>query len=129
MKVMFAVADANGDGTLSFEEVTVIHKRIFDRVDADKDGTVTLEELHARIAVRAQCLTRRRLRPPPLLRRRDTATTRTFMCRQYSPGMFDMDSDLGSRCLCELHVMRNKARPSVGMNRCRYIVRPAFAGL
>jgi hypothetical protein len=47
MKVMFAVADANGDGALSFEEVTVIHKRIFDRVDANKDGKVTLEELQS----------------------------------------------------------------------------------
>jgi EF hand len=47
MKVMFAVADTNGDGALSFEEVTLIHKRIFDRVDTNKDGKVTLEELHS----------------------------------------------------------------------------------
>lgn len=47
MKVMFAVVDANGDGALSFEEVTAIHKRIFDRVDANKDGKVTLEELQS----------------------------------------------------------------------------------
>jgi len=45
MKVMFAIADTNGDGALSFEEVTAIHKRIFDRVDANKDGKVTPEEL------------------------------------------------------------------------------------
>ena len=47
MKVMFAIADADGDGALSFEEVTVIHKRIFDSVDADKDGKVTVEEVQA----------------------------------------------------------------------------------
>ena len=47
MKIMFAVADANGDGALSFEEVTAIHKRIFDSVDANKDGKVTTEEIHA----------------------------------------------------------------------------------
>ena len=47
MKVMFAIADTNGDGALSFEEVTAIHKRIFDRVDANKDGKVTPEELQA----------------------------------------------------------------------------------
>jgi len=32
---------------LSFEEVTAIHKRIFDKIDANKDGKVTLEELQA----------------------------------------------------------------------------------
>ncbi|WDZ81606.1 EF-hand domain-containing protein (plasmid) [Ensifer adhaerens] len=45
MKIMFAVADSDGDGALSFEEVTAIHKRIFDKVDANKDGKVTPEEL------------------------------------------------------------------------------------
>ena len=47
MKVMFAIADADGDGALSFEEVTVIHKRIFDGVDTDDDGKVTAEEVEA----------------------------------------------------------------------------------
>jgi hypothetical protein len=45
MKVMFAIADTSGDGALSFEEVTAIHKRIFDRVDSNKDGKVTVDEL------------------------------------------------------------------------------------
>jgi hypothetical protein len=44
MKIMFAIADVNSDGALSFEEVTAIHKRIFDQVDANKDGKVTPEE-------------------------------------------------------------------------------------
>lgn len=44
MKIMFAIADTNGDGGLSFEEVSAIHKRIFDRVDANKDGKVTPDE-------------------------------------------------------------------------------------
>jgi hypothetical protein len=47
MKVMFAIADADGDGALSFEEVTIIHKRIFDSVDADDDGKVTADEVQA----------------------------------------------------------------------------------
>jgi hypothetical protein len=47
MKIMFAIADANGDGGLSFDEVTAIHKRIFDRVDSNKDGKVVLEEVQA----------------------------------------------------------------------------------
>ena len=45
MKIMFAIMDADGDGTLSFEEVMAIHKRIFNAIDANKDGKVTLEEL------------------------------------------------------------------------------------
>ncbi|RWM68979.1 MULTISPECIES: membrane protein [Mesorhizobium] len=44
MKIMFAIADTNGDSALSFEEITAIHKRIFDKVDANKDGKVTTEE-------------------------------------------------------------------------------------
>ncbi|WP_425530724.1 EF-hand domain-containing protein [Rhizobium binae] len=45
MKIMFAIADADGDGALSFEEVTAIHKPIFGSVDANKDGKVTPEEM------------------------------------------------------------------------------------
>lgn len=45
MKIMFAVADVDGDGALSFEEVMAVHKRIFDSVDASNDGKVTLEEM------------------------------------------------------------------------------------
>jgi hypothetical protein len=47
MKIMFAIMDADGDGTLSFEEVMAIHKRIFNAIDANKHGKVTLEELEA----------------------------------------------------------------------------------
>jgi hypothetical protein len=47
MKIMFAILDADGNGTLSFEEVMAIHKRIFNAIDANKDGKVTLEELEA----------------------------------------------------------------------------------
>jgi hypothetical protein len=47
MKIFFAIADANGDGGLSFDEVTAIHKRIFDRVDANKDDRATPEEIQA----------------------------------------------------------------------------------
>jgi hypothetical protein len=47
MKIMFAIADTDGDSALSFEEITTIHKRIFDKVDANKDGKVTTEEVQA----------------------------------------------------------------------------------
>ena len=45
MKITFAIADTDGDGGLSFEEITTIQKRIFDKVDADKSGKVTPEEV------------------------------------------------------------------------------------
>jgi len=47
IKVIFAIADADGDGSLSFDEISSIHKRIFDVMDADGDGKLTLEELQA----------------------------------------------------------------------------------
>jgi Ca2+-binding EF-hand superfamily protein len=47
MKIMFAIMDADGDGTLTFEEVMAIHRRIFNAIDANKDGKVTVEELEA----------------------------------------------------------------------------------
>jgi hypothetical protein len=47
MRIMFAIVDANGDGALSFDEVMIIHKRIFDQVDANKDSKVTPEEMQA----------------------------------------------------------------------------------
>ena len=47
MKIMFAIADTDGDGALSFEEVMAIHKRIFDKVDSNSDGKVTLAEVQA----------------------------------------------------------------------------------
>jgi Ca2+-binding EF-hand superfamily protein len=45
MKIFFALADTDNDNALSFEEVTAVHKRIFDKIDADKNGKVTTEEM------------------------------------------------------------------------------------
>lgn len=47
MKVMFAIADSDGDGAVSFEELTAIHKRVFDAVDVNNDSKVTPEEMQA----------------------------------------------------------------------------------
>jgi hypothetical protein len=45
MKMMFAIADADGDGALTFEEVTAIHQRIFTAMDVNRDGKVTPDEI------------------------------------------------------------------------------------
>ncbi|MBY5867365.1 hypothetical protein HFN58_21545 [Rhizobium leguminosarum] len=47
MKIMFVIADTDGDGAISFEELTAIHKRVFDAVDANNDGKATPEEMQA----------------------------------------------------------------------------------
>lgn len=47
MKMIFAITDADGDGALSFEEVTAVHQRVFASMDSNKDGKVTAEELQA----------------------------------------------------------------------------------
>ncbi|WP_034856621.1 EF-hand domain-containing protein [Sinorhizobium sojae] len=45
MKMMFAIADADGNDALSFEEISTIHRRVFDAIDADGNGEVTQEEI------------------------------------------------------------------------------------
>lgn len=47
MKIVFALADADGNGGLSLDELATIQTRIFAAVDADEDGNVTPEELRA----------------------------------------------------------------------------------
>ena len=49
MKIFFAIAiaDANADGRLSFDEATAIHKRTFDMIDANKGGRAMPEEIQA----------------------------------------------------------------------------------
>lgn len=47
MRIVFAIADQDGDGALSFEEVSAIQKRIFDALDVDEDDTVTPDELQS----------------------------------------------------------------------------------
>jgi EF hand len=45
MRIIFALMDRDGDGTISLEEFQAAHERIFKAMDADKDGTLTLEEM------------------------------------------------------------------------------------
>ena len=45
MRIIFALMDRDGDGTVSLEEFQAAHERIFKAMDADKDGTVSQEEM------------------------------------------------------------------------------------
>jgi Ca2+-binding EF-hand superfamily protein len=47
MCMMFALMDADGDGTISLQEFQVAHERIFKAMDSNKDGKLTLEEMQA----------------------------------------------------------------------------------
>ncbi|BAR62870.1 hypothetical protein NK6_9734 [Bradyrhizobium diazoefficiens] len=43
--MMFALMDADGDGTISLQEFQAAHERIFKAMDSNKDGKLTLEEM------------------------------------------------------------------------------------
>jgi hypothetical protein len=45
MRIIFALMDRDGDGTVSLEEFQAAHVSIFKAMDADKDGTVSMEEM------------------------------------------------------------------------------------
>ncbi len=47
MRMMFAIADADGNGSISLEEMQEIHARMFRAIDADHDGGVTPQEMRA----------------------------------------------------------------------------------
>jgi hypothetical protein len=47
MRVMFALMDADGDGSLSRDEFAEAHDRIFNHMDADGDGELTLQEMQS----------------------------------------------------------------------------------
>ena len=46
-RMMFALMDADGDGTISLQEFQAAHERIFKAMDGNKDGKLTLEEMQA----------------------------------------------------------------------------------
>jgi hypothetical protein len=46
-RMVFALMDADGDGTLSLAEFQAAHERIFKAMDSNKDGKLTLEEMQA----------------------------------------------------------------------------------
>ncbi|WGR98356.1 EF-hand domain-containing protein [Bradyrhizobium sp. ISRA443] len=47
MRMIFALMDADGDGTISLQEFQAAHERIFRAMDTNKDGKLTLEEMQA----------------------------------------------------------------------------------
>lgn len=47
MRMMFALMDADGDGSISLQEFQAAHERIFKAMDANKDGVLTMDEIEA----------------------------------------------------------------------------------
>jgi hypothetical protein len=47
MRIIFALMDSDGDGTISLQEFQAAHEKIFKAMDTDKDGTVSFEEMQA----------------------------------------------------------------------------------
>ena len=44
-RIIFALMDADGDGTVSLPEFQAAHERIFKAMDRDKDGKLTPDEM------------------------------------------------------------------------------------
>jgi hypothetical protein len=47
LRIMFALMDSDGDGTIELPEFLAAHERIFKAMDRNKDGRLTLEEMQA----------------------------------------------------------------------------------
>jgi EF-hand domain/EF hand len=47
MRIIFALMDSDGDGTVSLQEFQAAHEKIFKAMDANKDGVLTPKEIQA----------------------------------------------------------------------------------
>jgi hypothetical protein len=47
MRIIFALMDSDGDGTVSLQEFQAAHEKLFKAIDANKDGVLTPEEIQA----------------------------------------------------------------------------------
>jgi len=47
MRIIFALMDSDGDGTISLQEFQGAHERLFKAMDSNKDGRLTLEEMQS----------------------------------------------------------------------------------
>jgi len=45
LRMIFALMDGDGDGTVSLQEFQAAHERIFKAMDSNKDGVLTFEEM------------------------------------------------------------------------------------
>jgi hypothetical protein len=47
LRIIFALMDSDGDGTVSLQEFQAAHEKIFRAMDANKDGVLTMDEMQA----------------------------------------------------------------------------------
>ncbi len=65
MRIIFALMDTDGDGTVSLQEFQAAHERLFKAMDTNKDGKLTLEEIQSFMTGETSGPTAGQTRPTP----------------------------------------------------------------